>query len=111
MKKRILVLEDQEDRREIFREIFKADQIVFTEYVDVCIDILKQFSPDVLYLDHDLGTDETGYDVACWLEEHKKYQPKTIYLHTANIVGRDRMKQALPKAIGINFEEIREKIT
>lgn len=50
-------------------------------------------------LDHDLGTEKTGYDVACWIEEQwangNTDLVQTIYLHTANPTGRDNMYRAL----------------
>ena len=51
-------------------------------------------------MDHDLGREETGYDVLKWLEEGvatKKidYIPDVILIHSANPVGRARMEQAI----------------
>lgn len=59
---------------------------------------------DVLLLDHDLasyeddGTERTGYDVMCWLEEHPEYLPrKEIKIVSANPVGRARMQIVIDK--------------
>lgn len=51
-------------------------------------------------LDHDLGEGRgTGYDVASWVEERAHtdatYDPPRLLLHTANPVGRDRMRQTI----------------
>jgi hypothetical protein len=52
-------------------------------------------------LDHDLGDDEkygTGYEVVVWLEEAvalRGFVPPTIKIHSANVVGRARMQQAI----------------
>ena len=52
-----------------------------------------------LSLDRDLGDDKiTGYDVLVWLEEAvalRSFKPPTIRIHSANVVGRARMKQAI----------------
>ena len=52
-----------------------------------------------LSLDHDLGDDKiTGYDVLVWLEEAvamRGFVPPTIRIHSANVVGRARMEQAI----------------
>lgn len=52
-----------------------------------------------LSLDHDLGEGNgTGYDVVCWLEQETangRYVPPTISIHSANPVGRARMRQGL----------------
>ena len=55
-------------------------------------------------LDHDLGPSEagTGYDVACWIEEQAMNGtlPKLVcFVHSANPVGRQRMKSALVNAV------------
>lgn len=54
---------------------------------------LESSSWDILYLDHDLGCNKTGYDVMCWLEEHPEFLPGNISFVSANPVGRQRMQQ------------------
>ena len=52
-------------------------------------------------LDHDLGDEATcgtGNVVACWIEEAvatRGFVPPTIRVHSANVVGRARMEQAI----------------
>jgi len=52
-------------------------------------------------LDHDLGDDVlcgTGYTVAVWMEEAvamRGFAPPTIRIHSANVVGRERMQRAI----------------
>lgn len=59
---------------------------------------LKNCGPwDLLYLDHDLGEDKTGYDVMCWLEENTEYLPGEIVCVSANPVGKDRITQVIDK--------------
>ena len=63
-----------------------------------CMKILQEEEVEVLSLDHDLGTDKTGYDVLCWIEWHVfefGYEPPEFFLHTANPVGRQRMAQCI----------------
>lgn len=56
---------------------------------------------EVLSLDHDLGSGEpTGYEVLLWLEEKiansPNFQlPERILVHSANPVGKDKMKAAI----------------
>ena len=38
-------------------------------------------------LDHDLGGDDTTRPVVMWMAENK-FWPETVYVHTANPVGR-----------------------
>ena len=52
-------------------------------------------------LDHDLGDEATcgtGYQVATWVEEAvvtRGFMPPTIHIHSANVVGRERMQRAI----------------
>lgn len=55
-------------------------------------------------LDHDLGQDETGYDILNWIErcvyDGSWYGPLPVFhLHTANPVGRMRMERAITHII------------
>jgi len=103
---RILILEDDHNRHTQFRHKFKGYDLTIVETAKECIDELKAKTHfDALFLDHDLGGqqmvesgDNTGYEVAKWLEENPEYQPNEIYLHSLNPYGRRNMKAALPKA-------------
>lgn len=56
--------------------------------------LLKNYVVSEISLDHDLGTDDTGYDVLCWIEKRvvlNKYVPPTINIHTANASARQKM--------------------
>lgn len=44
--------------------------------------------------DHDLGSDESGYDIVVWAIE-KQFLPPKIQLVTSNPVGRANMRAAL----------------
>ena len=52
-------------------------------------------------LDHDLGDETTcgtGYEVATWIEEAVAlhgFEPPAIRIHSANVVGRERMQRAI----------------
>lgn len=61
-----------------------------------------------LCLDHDLGADESGYDILVWGLKYK-FIPDKVQLVTSNPVGRERMRNALISADfytkdGINFK-------
>jgi hypothetical protein len=51
---------------------------------------------DTISLDHDLGEDKSGYDIAKFLVEQRIW-PRIIYIHTMNPVGRDNIKQLLTR--------------
>lgn len=39
----------------------------------------------------------TGYDVVCWMEEHGIWPTEKPLVHSANPVGRQRMRQAIDR--------------
>jgi hypothetical protein len=52
-------------------------------------------------LDHDLGTEDTGYTVAEWIERaaYERTLSRLIWaVHSANPVGRAKMEAALTRA-------------
>lgn len=65
-----------------------------------CVDLLSTQEYEYVSLDHDLGEDKpTGHDVLVWLEEavagNKTFKVPTVFIHTSNPAGRQRMVQAL----------------
>ena len=66
-----------------------------------CRLLLLSNDVNILSLDHDLNTRETGYDLCKWLVEAGQYDPniypEQIFLHTANGVGRDNMFKLLER--------------
>jgi hypothetical protein len=69
-------------------------------YVEA-IDWLKTGKVVAISLDHDLGEDRTGHDVATWIEEMAMYGAIGRIrwtVHTENPVGRARILQALNNA-------------
>ena len=66
-------------------------------YMDA-IATLSLFVVEELSLDHDLGEEKTGYDIACWIEEKaitSSWVPPKIKVHSANPVGRARILQVI----------------
>jgi hypothetical protein len=60
-----------------------------------------------LSLDHDLGIDETGYDVLLWIEEEvilNNFLPPKIHIHTSNSSARIKMLQAVQQIKKISKE-------
>ena len=74
---------------------------ILVRWPDEAIALLETGQVDELSLDHDLGDDErgTGYDVLLWLEEAVALRgfrpPRSIVVHSANSVGRQRMELAI----------------
>src|SRR5262249_15566051 len=65
------------------------------------IELLRSGCVVFLSLDHDLGTEATGYTVACWIEQAAHagtLLPLQWAVHSSNPVGRARIKAALRNA-------------
>ncbi len=105
---RILILEDCPARQAQFKAMLPTGQtpgamdIHTVETAAECIEKLKAESWDWLFLDHDLGGEVmvesgpgTGYEVACWLEEHPDRAPFKIVVHSLNDAGAKRILAAL----------------
>lgn len=72
----------------------------WVRWPDEAIELLKTGVVVELSLDHDLSDDTrgTGYDVATWIEEQVAlhgFVPPKIAIHSANVVGRERMQRAI----------------
>ena len=81
----------------------KGHSVVVVDKVDEALFYLITETWDVLFLDHDLGYDKTGYTLACELERMSKeggkdFSPPQIYIHSANSIGAMNIMKALPNA-------------
>lgn len=79
-----------------------ADYDIHARTYIEAVDILKTGKVVHVSLDHDLGTDETGYDVACYIEMmvyHGRIPMPTWDVHSANPPGRSRIDRALRTAL------------
>lgn len=107
MEANILILEDNLDRIEFFRESFLEDD---HERVDIvtsaqdAIDELCLRKYDIIYLDHDLGGEtyvseasvNTGSEVVRWMLQNKELVgDPNIIIHSMNIVAAFHMEKDL----------------
>jgi hypothetical protein len=71
------------------------------------IRLLETGMVHVISLDHDLGTKETGYDVACWIEAKVMLDPNfhtpRIEVHSANPVGAARIRACIDSIERIGY--------
>lgn len=78
-----------------------ADFDVWLRTAETTIAVLRTGGVTHLSLDHDLGTEKTGYDVAQFIEEAAykgTLAPLTVVIHSANPVGRKNMQVAIERA-------------
>ena len=101
----ILVLEDDPERQNKFRKNFIGHSLIIVDTATEAISLLSTRQWQWLFLDHDLGGKVfvfsgkgTGYEVACWLEEHPDRIPDRVIIHSFNPAGMKRMAMALKEA-------------
>jgi hypothetical protein len=78
-----------------------ADYDVWVRTAETAITSLRTGLVTHISLDHDLGAEKTGYDVAKFIEEgayHGTLAPLTAVVHSANAVGRKNIQSAIHRA-------------
>jgi CheY-like chemotaxis protein len=109
LRKRVLIVEDDETRCDWFRRRLSACDIDLTCDAREACELLARNVYDLILLDHDLrdehyfsdepDDERTGYAVAAWLAAHADSQPRTqIVIHSLNYTGARRMLEALTAA-------------
>lgn len=68
---------------------------MWVKTAEEAIDLLQSGRVTAASLDHDLGTQKTGYDVVLWMEEHGVWPVDGVAVHSANFVAARRMRQAI----------------
>ena len=107
---KILVLEDNLERQQQFRNNLIGHNVTITDSSKMAIEKLTNEKWEILFCDHDLGNqvnvtsgDNTGYEVAKCLENNKQHMPTNIIVHSLNTVGAKNIIAALPNAVHIPF--------
>ena len=106
---RILIVEDDDNRRFWFDHRFAQYERDTTDDVSVAIQWLLQQEYALIFLDHDLAEEHyhlamaddglTGYVVAAWLAAHPERQVEAqIIVHSLNYPGSQRMVDCLQSA-------------
>ena len=114
--RRILIVEDDEERCAWFRERLAGILLDVTCDVRVAVRWLEERDYRALLLDHDLADEHyfssepdderTGYAVARWLADHPTAQRDAlIVVHSLNYAGASRMLAVL-RAAGRDAEHI-----
>ena len=86
------------DDEKALPESTDSDIWVLARTYNQAIELLKGIVFKTVSLDHDLGEEKTGYDIACWLEERQhenKPIPTHIYAHSENPAGRINIERAI----------------
>lgn len=110
---KILILEDDGHRVNIFIEKFYIHRLTVSENSSTIIDLLNQKVFDYIFLDHDLGDGNgSGKDVSEYLRSNclNKNNQAVIIIHSWNTPAAMAMLKDLPSAewIPFNTEEFFE---
>lgn len=106
---RILIVEDDENRRSWFDQQFSRHERDLTDQASVACEWLLKREYTLIFLDHDLAEEHyflemaddgfTGYAVASWLAQHPERQATAqIVIHSLNYPGAKRMVDVLQSA-------------
>ena len=102
---RILILEDNQERIEWFKKVYKNHELIIFSKVIKAQLAVAYGEIDVFFLDHDLepnnleGIDKcnTGYDFVKWIVS-QNYQKRAIYyIHSMNPTGANAMLNLLKR--------------
>ena len=93
---KILFIDDEEVRHKLMSKKYYGHNITYVKTAKEAFKALKNDTFDVIFLDHDLGTDKTGADIA---ERIKKMKIKSqVIVHSLNPVGAKNIQNILPHA-------------
>ncbi len=98
-----LWLDDERDpTKPYIQEEFGAEpDMIWVKTVAAAINRLKDDTVTFISFDHDLGTKETGLDLANWIEKkayHGNLSPLKWNVHSQNVVGARNIIRAMQNA-------------
>jgi CheY-like chemotaxis protein len=103
---RILILEDDSYRINVFVDLFHTHELTITENAYDAIEYLTTGVFDVIFLDHDLGLNNgSGSLVSSFLRESQdnKNNDAIVVIHSWNVPAATTMKKDLPGASIVPF--------
>jgi hypothetical protein len=89
----VLVVEDSLARRHWFLSRYRLPEAFLAHEPVQAIDIIRQFEPQVCFLDYDLGVGINSLEIAAYLRD-TKYGGRVI-LHSQNDFGRMSLAQII----------------
>jgi len=96
---KILILEDNINRIEKFKILFKNQELYITDNIKQAEEYCQRIEFRVMFLDHDLDNkiwvdsneENTGYQFVKWMVDNKLLKDSLIYIHSMNPCGANRM--------------------
>lgn len=99
----ILILEDSNERQQLFKNLLKSHNIFITDKISEAIKACEDIQWNIMFLDHDLDQqgwvsskeENTGYSFVKWLVS-TNFQKKSLnYVHSMNPIGANHMVNLL----------------
>lgn len=84
-----------DDIRKVNKDLFNKFNIYIVKNYNEAINILNNYDIDIIDLDHDLGEEKTGYDIAKYIVVSNIKIKEGFKIHSANPVGRYNISQLL----------------
>jgi DNA-binding response OmpR family regulator len=95
---KILILDNCISRRKHFKKHLKAHECIYAQSYEEFKQLLNQ-AYDLIFLDHDLGTVETGLDCARLIAQlSHNLLPIQVIIHSHNVSGAKNMEDVLVRA-------------
>ncbi len=84
MEKRILIVENDEDMEDVFKEIFsnELDQVFFYEETDDIFELIESHHPNIIILDYNLNG-ENGGELCKMIKKHPSYRHIPVLMLSA----------------------------
>jgi CheY-like chemotaxis protein len=95
---KIFILEDNHERIEWFKDMFKGNELDITKNAKKAIKQMSKNRYDIIFLDHDLGEEDlalTGREVARQMKKRKIARDTPVVLHSKNPHNRRKMLRHL----------------
>jgi len=103
---RILCVEDNCERQKWFANKFVQYDLDLCSSVVDATKLTNSIKYDIIFLDHDLGSKKTGYDVAKIIYNSINKNTKII-VHSNNVVGSENICKILKHAKKIPFTNLK----
>jgi len=84
MEKRILIIENDEDMEDVFKEIFSGewDQVYFYPETDDVFELIDKHQPNIIILDYNLNG-KNGGELCRNIKKHPKYSDIPVLMLSA----------------------------
>ncbi len=84
MEKRILIVENDEDMEDVFKEIFSSamEQVFFYQETDDIFELIEKHQPNIIILDYNLNG-ENGGELCKIIKKHPNYHRIPVLMLSA----------------------------